>query len=326
MDSTKRRRVMPLSSRPKKNKGQSRIHKMLFGSNQNVGFFRRFLTYTLLIAIGFCFILPLLYMISTSFKNMGDLINSSVNWIPTEFYTENIRKAYEVLDYVATLGQTIIVAVLPSIAQTLVAALVGYGFGRYRFPGHKLLLGLVLATFLVPSQVTVIPTYILFNRLGILGSILAYLIPAGLGQGINSAIFILIFYQNFKNIPTSLIEAARLDGANEFTVFTRVAVPMATSAFIISFLFSLVWYWNETYLASIYFGDSLTTLQLELQRFVSSYNSMFPAGQNVDGLGGINEAIELAATLLSIIPLLIIYFIAQRWFVDSIDKSGITGE
>ncbi|UUX34987.1 carbohydrate ABC transporter permease [Fundicoccus culcitae] len=313
-------------SRPKNKSGQSRLNKFLFGNNQRVGFLRKFFTYVLLIAIGFCFILPLLYMVSMSFKNMGDLINSSVNWLPTEWYTENFRRAYEVLDYARTLGQTIIVAVLPSMAQTAVAALVGYGFGRYRFPGHKILLGLVLATFLVPSQVTVIPTYILFNRLGILGSILAYIIPAGLGQGINSAIFILIFYQNFRNIPTSLIEAARLDGANEFTIFTRVAIPMATSAFIISFLFSLVWYWNETYLASIYFGDSLTTLQLELQRFVSSYNSMFPAGQNVDGLGGINEAIELAATLLSILPLLVIYFIAQRWFVDSVDKSGITGE
>ncbi|MDN6194697.1 MAG: ABC transporter permease subunit, partial [Alkalibacterium sp.] len=174
-------------------------------------------------------------------------------------------------------------------------------------------------------QITVIPRYILFNNLGLLGSIAAYAIPAGLGQGINSAIFILIFYQTYRAIPVSLIEAARLDGAGEFKIFTKIGIPMGLSAFIISFLFSLVWYWNETYLASIYFGGTLSTLPLELQRFVAAYNNMFP-GSGGDGIAGVNEAIELAATLLSIIPLLIIYFISQKWFVESIDRSGITGE
>lgn len=301
------------------------LKKVFMGTNSRTGLLTKIVTYSLLIAVGFVFLYPIIYMVSNAFKDLGDLLNSSVNWIPTQFYTENIERAYDVLNYIPSLLQTAIVAILPSILQMLHGAIVGYGFARYNFKGNKILLMLVISTFVIPPQVTVIPRYILFNELGLLGSIASYLIPAGLGQGINSAIFILIFYQTFKTIPVTLIEAARLDGAGEFKIFMKIAIPMATSAFIISFLFSLVWYWNETYLASIYFGGELTTLPLELQRFVAQYNSMF-AGANADGIGGINEAIELAATLLSILPLLVIYVISQKWFVESVDRSGITGE
>lgn len=302
---------------------KQQLKKFLLGSNSKTGILSKILVYGLLIGIGFCFLYPVLYMISHSFKDLGDLLNSSVNWIPTQFYTENISRAYQVLNYAGTLMQTIFVAVLPSLLQMIVASVVGYGFARYNFKGKKVFLALVMSTFIIPPQVTVIPRYILFNQLGLLGSIAAYAIPAGLGQGINSAIFILIFYQTFKTIPISLVEAARLDGAGEFKIFTNIGLPIGSSAFIITFLFSLVWYWNETYLASIYFGDALTTLPLELQRFVATYNNVFSTGE---GVAGINEAIELAATLLTILPLLVIYFVSQKWFVESVDRSGITGE
>lgn len=312
-------------TRKRKQSTKTKLKKLFLGTNSRTGLLTKIVAYSLLIAVGFVFLYPILYMISNAFKDLGDLLNSSVNWIPTQFYTENIERAYNVLDYVPTLLQTVVVAVLPSLLQMLHAAVVGYGFARYDFKGNKILLVLVVSTFVIPPQVTVIPRYILFNQLGLLGSIASYLIPASLGQGINSAIFILIFYQTFRAIPLALIEAARLDGAGEFKIFTKIGIPMASSAFIISFLFSLVWYWNETYLASIYFGGALTTLPLELQRFAAQYESMF-TGANAQGIGGINEAIELAATLLSILPLLIIYFISQKWFVESIDRSGITGE
>lgn len=302
-----------------------RMKKILLGTNSDAGLLMKIISYALLISVGFIFLYPIIYMVSYAFKNLGDLLNSSVNWIPTQFYTENITRAFDVLNYIPTLLQTVFVAVLPSILQMLVASVVGYGFARYNFKGKRILLILVMITFIIPPQITVIPRYILFNQLGLLGSIAAYAIPAGLGQGINSAIFILIFYQTYRTIPVSLIEAARLDGAGEFKIFTKIGVPIGSSAFIISFLFSLVWYWNETYLASIYFGGALTTLPLELQRFVAAYNNLYPGGGS-GGLTGINESIELAATLLSIIPLLLIYFVSQKWFVESIDRSGITGE
>lgn len=165
----------------------------------------------------------------------------------------------------------------------------------------------------------------LFSELGLLGSLNAFTLPAVTGQGINSAIFILIFYQFFRRLPKSLEEAAMLDGAGHFRIFFRISVPLVGPAFLISFLFSLVWYWNETYLASLYFGNELTTLPLQLQKFVDTYEKMFASTDSAMG-DKINEGIRMAGTMLSILPLLIVYFITQRWFVEGVERTGITGE
>ncbi|OWA33329.1 ABC transporter permease [Saccharibacillus sp. O16] len=305
---------------------RSKAKRFLLGGSDRQGLIGQTAAYVLLIGIGFVFLYPLLFMISTSFKSLDDLLDSAVNWIPSHFYLDNYRRALEVLDYFPVLMQTALVTLLPSIIQTFMAAVIGFGFARFRFRGRNILLLLVLFTFLIPPQVTVIPRYILFNELGILDTLAAYIYPAFFGQGINAAIFILIFYQTFRQMPDALEEAAQLDGAGHPTIFFRIAIPMAASAFIVSFLFSLVWYWNETYLASIYFGESLTTLPLQLQKFTATYQAMFASASSASGGTNINEGIELAGTLLTILPLLVIYFVAQRWFVESMDRSGIAGE
>ncbi|MBS4200919.1 carbohydrate ABC transporter permease [Bacillus sp. FJAT-49732] len=291
----------------------------------NDGYLIKILIYGLLIGIGFVYLFPLLHMGVYSIKSLDDILNPLVNWIPTQFYLGNYAKANQVLNFFPVLLETLYVTVLPSIAQTAVAAVVGYGLARFTFRGKNILFVLVLATFIIPPQVTLIPRYIFFNELNILGSLNAFMLPAISGQGINSAIFILIFYQFFRMMPKSLEEAAQIDGAGHLRIFFTIAIPMAVPAIIISFLFSFVWYWNETYLASIYFGNELTTLPLQLQKFVASYKKMFPAG--MEGTASqINEGIRMAGTLLSILPLLIVYFITQKWFVEGVDRTGITGE
>lgn len=297
----------------------------LLGIHGNDGLLIKVLIYALLIGIGFVYIYPLLYMGVYSIKNLDDILNPLVNWIPTQFYLGNYLKANQVLSFFPTLLETLYVTVLPSLAQTAIAAVVGYGLARFEFPGKKLIFVLVLTTFIIPPQVLLIPRYIFFNELNLLGSLNAFMLPALTGQGINSAIFILIFYQFFRMLPKSLEEAAQIDGAGHLRIFLTIAIPMAVPAFIISFLFSFVWYWNETYLASIYFGNELTTLPLQLQKFVATYQKMFPAGMELSG-NQINEGIKMAGTLLSILPLLVVYFITQRWFVEGVDRSGITGE
>lgn len=309
----------------KRKRPKGKLRKLLFGLNEETGLLGKAGIIFLLVVIGFVFIYPILYMISASFKDLNDLVNASIQWIPSQLYWGNFTRAYEILDYIPTLMQTIFVAVVPSVIQMIICAIIGYGLATYEFFGKKLIFVLVLLTFIIPPQITIIPRYILFNKIGMLGSIFTYVLPALFGQGINSAIFILIFYQTFKTLPKVLLEAARLDGAGELKIFLKIGIPSGTSGFLTTFLFSLVWYWNETYLASVYFGDKLTTLPLQLQKFVATFQSMFPAKGN-NPLTSINEGIELAATLLTIIPLLIIYFITQKWFVESIDKSGITGE
>jgi multiple sugar transport system permease protein len=299
--------------------------RWFLGMQGTDGLFFKVLIYGLLIGIGFVYLFPLLYMGVYSFKSLDDLLNPLVNWIPTQFYTGNYEQANQVLNFFSTLLETLYVTALPALAQTAVAAVVGYGLARFEFKGKRIIFVLVLTTFIIPPQVTLIPRYIFFNELNILGSLKAFMLPATFGQGLNSAIFILIFYQFFRAVPKALEEAAQLDGAGHFRIFFTIALPMAVPAIIISFLFSFVWYWNETYLASIYFGDALTTLPLQLQKFVATYQKMFPAEMGL-GKNQLNEGIKMAGTVLSILPLLIVYFITQRWFVEGVDRSGITGE
>lgn len=302
---------------------KDKIRKKLLGNNSD-GLLYKVFVYFFLISVGFIFLYPILTMISYSFKDANDIVNPLVNWIPSNFYLGNYKTALQVLDFKNTLGETIYVTLVPALIQTLSCSLVGYGFARFKFKGKNVLFFLVLATFIIPQQMTVIPQFLMFKQLGLLESILAYILPALFGQGIKSAIFILIFFQFFKMIPKVLEEAAQVDGAGAFKIFYKIAVPMATPAYIISFLFSFVWYWNETYLATMFLGGEVQTLPMKLQQFTASFQSMFPA--NMASGQNLNEAIEMAGTCLNIIPLLIVYAVAQKWFVEGIDRAGITGE
>ncbi|MGL4337329.1 MAG: carbohydrate ABC transporter permease [Turicibacter sp.] len=305
-------------------KYKMKLRKKLLGNNGD-GLLQQVMIYVLLITIGFVFLYPLIMIVSYSFKDSKDIINPLVEWIPTQFYLGNYEKAFMVLDFWKSLGQTIVVTGLPALIQTISCSLIGYGFAKFKFPGKNIWFGLVLATFIIPPQITVIPQFLMFKDLQILDSILAYILPAMFGQGLRSAIFIFIFYQFFKMVPVQLIEAAKVDGASAFKIFMRISLPMSTPAYIISFLFSFVWYWNETYLASMFFGQVIQTLPMKLDRFVATYSKMYQIEGAVGGQT-LNEAIEMAGTFLIILPLLIIYFITQKWFVESIDHAGLTGE
>ena len=282
--------------------------------------------YFALLLIGFVFIYPVIYIISYSFMDTEDLVNPLVRWLPTKLYIGNFSEAANVLDFVATLIKTLIVTVLPSILQTISASIVGYGFSRFRFPGKKIMLAALLATFIIPPQVTMIPQFLMFRDLKLLETIWAFILPATFTQGIRSAIFVLIFYQFFNMLPRSLEEAAKIDGASTFKIFYRIAVPSATPAYIIAFLFSLVWYWNETTLTALYLGEKWATLPLKLQNFAVTFRRLYPADPYSVVGKNLNEAIVMAGTFLTLIPLLMIYFFTQSWFVESIDRTGITGE
>lgn len=302
-----------------------RIKSFLFGNRTSYGLLFTVALYVLLIAIGFVYLYPLLFMFVTSMKTPSDLLNPMVQWVPTELYWGNYEKALRVLDYPNTLMSSVLVSVVPSVIQTLVCAVVGYGLARYRFWGKKLILGLILATFIIPAQNTVIPQMLAYKDLGLLGNIFSLILPAAFGQGFQSAIFILIFYQSFMTIPKVLEEAARLDGASDLEIFVKIALPGAVPAAIISVIFSTVWYWNETYLTVIFLEGGIQTLPMQLTKFVQAYENLYPPG-TVNIFDRLNEAVKLSGTFLNILPLLAMYFVLQRWFVESVERAGITGE
>jgi multiple sugar transport system permease protein len=316
-----------VSKKEKYRIAKAKIARLLFGFNDRRGLLLKLIIYTMLVSIGFVYLYPVLYMFITSMQSLEDLLDSAIKWIPSTFYTDNYSRAYSVMNIKDSLSGSLLIATVPTIFQVAVASIVGFGFARYNFRFKKLFFALMIFSFIVPPQILMMPTYRLFSTFELTGSLNAFIVPAALGQGLNSTIFILIFYQFFKQTPQSLYEAAEVDGANQFTCFFRIAVPMAVPAFIIAFLFSFVWYWNETYLTSLYLTsrtNDLTTILLQLQQFEQTYEAMYPVTENSPNR--INEGIKMAGTIISILPLLLIYFFLQRYFVESVDRTGIAGE
>ncbi len=304
---------------------QDYLKSFLFGNRTDYGLVFKIALYLLLIAIGFVYLYPLLFMFITSMKSPSDLLNPMVQWVPSEFYVGNYTKAFRVLDYPNTLLSSVLISLVPSLIQAVVCSLVGYGLARFKFWGKNILFILILATFIIPSQNTVIPQMLTYRSYGLLGNIWSLILPALVGQGFKSAIFILIFYQTFMSLPKVLEEAARLDGATNMQIFIRIALPTAIPAFIISIIFSTVWYWNETYLTVIFLEGGIQTLPMQLSKFVQAYENLYPPG-TVNIFDRLNEAVKLSGTFLNILPLLLMYFVFQKWFVESIERTGITGE
>lgn len=320
--------IKPSNLKNKINKDKAK--KILLGSREKDGLLKKIVVYALLICIGFVYLYPVLYMISNSFMNLEDLLDTSIKWIPSSFYLDNYKKAILNMNYLDTFFQSIIVAGVPTIINVIICSFVGYGFARFKFRGKKIFMAILIFSYIIPPQITMMPTYVQYADMKLIGSLWSFILPAVFGQGLNAPIFILIFYSFFKQIPKVLIEAAQIDGAGYFRSFLRIALPSAIPAIITVLLFSFVWYWNESYLTQLYvngyFSDgNWTTLIVELKKFDSGYNPQL--AMVVDGaVQSNNESIRMAATMISILPVLIMYFVLQRYFVESIDRTGITGE
>ncbi|MDA3931548.1 MAG: carbohydrate ABC transporter permease [Tenericutes bacterium] len=310
----------------KKDKGhtKSKLRRFLFGMKFIDGFVFKVSIYTMLIGLGYIYLYPMMYMLSYSFMTMNDIIDVSVNWVPSKITFENYRIVWEAINYPKALMDAVILAGLPALSATFSSALIGYGFAKFDFPFKKILMTLMILTFIIPPQITMIPTIRMYADYNLIGSIMSFIYPAILGQGFNGAIYILIFYSFFKMIPNSLMESAQLDGAGPMKIFTKIAIPLAVPAIIIVFLFSFVWYYNETYLSGLFLrGSDMLTLPLRVEQFMVNYASNYPEGSSAREL---MQSAKLAGNILAILPLLILFFFTQKYFVEAIDRTGITGE
>jgi multiple sugar transport system permease protein len=301
---------------------KKKIRRRFLGMNFTDGLLYKVVVYLLLISFTYIYLYPLIFMIVNSLKNIDDLIDPGVKWIPKTLYFENYVRALEVLNMPKAMWDATIYVLKVAVVTTFTSAVVGYGFAKFKFPLRKMLFIFMLISFILPPQVLMVSNIIIYKDLGILSTEAAMILPALLGQGINSAIYILIFFQFFKTIPVVLDESAELDGASPIRIFRSISMPLAKPSMIIVFLFSFVWTWNETFMTGLYVGKSIT-LPLKLSSFVNSYITLFPPGTPGAEL---NEAIKLAGNVITIMPLLLLYFIFQRHFTESIDRTGITGE
>lgn len=280
------------------------------------------ISYALLLIFGFVFIYPIVYMILKSFMPQGDIFNPYVHLIPSRFVLDNYKLLFKKMNFFEGIGQSILLTFTSAALQVVSCGLMGYGLSRFDFKLKKLYIALVIISFVIPSQVLMIPTYLGYSELGLIGSKLSFFLPAAFGQGLKSSIFILIFYNFFNTIPRVLDEAAQIDGASSLQIFLRIAIPLSIPAVILTMIFSVVWYWNESYLTTLYIGEA-KTLPIQMASVLSTMENMANKDPNA---AMVNIPFKMAANFVTIVPLLIFYSILQKQFVESVDKSGITGE
>ncbi len=287
----------------------------------------KLIMYFLLICIGYIYLKPIIEMVSNALMSEADIVDPAVSWIPRQPTLNNFKVAAKVLNIPKSMITSILFSASMAGLQTVVSALTGYALSRFTFQGKKFWFMMILFSFIMPVTVLMIPRMMIFvgirSVFGIktLGSALPQAILAALGQGINGTILILIFWNFFNMIPHSLDEAAMIDGAGSLRVFWHVGIRLSVSTVLIVFLFAFVWNWNETYQATSYQGGTLELLPLKLASFDASFSGEAGAANL-----RINEAYKMAATLISIAPLLILYGFVQKQFIQGIENTGITGE
>lgn len=317
---------------PKTPMSKEKFHKIMFGTKDDMGLLKKIVVYVILTCVGFVFVYPLLKVLSMSFMSLADLLDSSVNWIPSKLSFENYRMTMKAMDYWKALKDSVIISGLPTLCQVVSCSIVGYGLARYDFKGKKLVFGLIIFAFVLPSSLTLTTQYQFYNSLNWVGTMKTFIIPAILANGFKSQLFILICWSFFKQIPPVLNEAASIDGAGHFKSFFKIALPSASGALIVVLIFSFVWYWNEQYLSQLYLysksdhSGTYTPLINQLSIFSDVFASEYANSDGLTSSATINDAFRMAATILTILPLLLIYSVLQKQFVESVDRAGITGE
>ncbi|MCL5947118.1 MAG: carbohydrate ABC transporter permease [Chloroflexi bacterium] len=312
----------------------------------------RIVTYLILADIAFVFLFPVFYMLATSIKSVQDLTDPTIQWIASGIDWQNYILAWQAINFWHSFSNSAQIAILSGVGQVISCAFVGYGFGRINFPGREILFLLVIFTFLVPPETIIVPLFILYKTMPRLaidinlasfphifaingtfgpGKILdhgwidtywPFIFPSFLGEGLKGSVFVLIFRQFFRGLPWELEEAARVDGAGPLATFFRIMLPLAKPAILVSFLFSVVWHWNDYLEPLIYLNRSeLFTLPMRLSVLGQTLNEV------TGGAGSefYNEALAMAACVLVILPVLILYLFTQRFFTESIDRTGVVG-
>ena len=290
---------------------------------------QKLLIYFVLICISFVFLKPIFGIISKTFMSSADVIDPAVEWLPKKFSIGNLKVAASVLKINKTLLNSIMFSGLLAICQTVVSALTGYALSRFNFRFKHFWFVMILLAFIIPVPVLMVPRLMMFVsfqetiKFTLIGTPIPQVLMALLGQGVYSTVLILIFNNFFHMIPHVLDEAAMIDGAGPLKVFYHVVIKMSLSTILVVFLFSFVWNWNETYITGTLLRNSIELLPSKLSLFNSEFDSMASASGSAFK---INEAYKMAATFISIAPLLVLYAFVQKRFIQGIENTGITGE
>ena len=294
-----------------------------------------------IILFGLCFIIimPILEKLSYAFRSPLDISNPQVIWIPDIWSTMNIEISYSLLTMEGhAFTNSLLLSAIVTVIQILATAIPGYAFARLKFKGSNILFYIVIASLAIPNEAlkvsrTLFFTYYTFFGYSLVGSTLAIYIMSIFGQGVRSAIFIFLFRQAFRNLPMELEESAEIDGASVLRTFWSVMFPNVRGTIVTVALFAFVWQYNDYYFANLFsYQRTHPLVTTALAGFSENLNSVISTQfvslrqEMGDVIGSeFYELIEQTAALLMMIPLLVGYLFVQRLFVESVERSGLTG-
>ena len=267
------------------------------------------IVYALIGAGALLMLVPLLWLLSSSFKDTGKIFLYPPQWIPDPWRVENYGAVFERIPFVRFYLNTILVTALAMVGQIFSASLVAFGFARLRFPGRDLLFLVLLATVMIPYHVTLIPTFVLFRMLGWLDTYAPLIVPYWLGGG---AFYVFLLRQFYMRLPLELDDAARIDGAHTFRIYWSVILPQAGPALGVVAIFTFLGHWNDFFNPLIYLN---TTDKYTLALGINLFRGYQQTQWNL----------LMAASVMATLPCIILYAAAQRYFIQGIVFTGLKG-
>jgi len=256
------------------------------------------------------FLYPFIWLVSASFKPRGEVFDNRI--VPLTFTAANYAQVWLEAPMALWLFNTLVVTLLAAVTVTISSSMVAWGFSYFQFRGRGALFGLVLATMMLPGAVTMIPTFLIWNGLGLTGT----LTPLWAGNLFGSAFYIFLLRQFFLGLPRSLFEAARVDGANNWQIFWKIALPLTKPALVVTLLFEFKAAWTDLMRPLIYLRDADTfTVPRGLKALVDQF-----------GFGGnFHWEIIVTASVITTVPMIILFFLGQKHFVEGIATTGTKG-
>ncbi len=296
-----------------------------------------FVRLVLIAGLSFVILYPIIQKISTAIKAKTDLYSPIVVWIPEHYSLENFKNAISIMDYWKTLLNTFTLSATTTILTAISCALAGYAFARLKFRGSNLLFAGVILTIMVPPTTILIPMYLNLKDFTLMG-----LIPLITGKSVNllnsywpfiltsitanslkAGLYIFIFRQFFRGIPREVEEAAYMDGASVGQTFLRIMLPNAVPSIITVLLFSFVWQWNDSFFTTTYLTSS-NVMSTQLSSL--PYNLSIILGNDASAKDPFYlSMVQDTGILLAILPLIVLYLFVQRYFVESIERTGLVG-
>lgn len=267
------------------------------------------LIYLLLVLLAVVFSMPLLWLLSTSLKPDAQMAAWPPVWIPSPLVWDHFGQAWNGGNFGLYFVNTATITVTATLGQVLTASMAAYGFSRLRFPGRTALFAILLATMMLPSVVTLIPTFILFKELRWLDSFKPLIVPAYFGGG---AFYIFLLRQFFRTLPPEIFEQATIDGASSYRIFAQIVLPLSKPALATVAIFGFMSHWNDLMAPLIYINSpEKFTLTLGLRRFML--------------LTDVHYQEMMAMALLMTLPVLLVFFFFQQYFIEGVVMSGLKG-